>query len=103
MLGVNNLFRLRTAVCMYGVHTYVSHVHECVRARMCVCVCVCVCVSRRCHAHVQLPKEALESCHLVLCLIPLRQGISLNWELGLHTIKPTTLPVSTVTGLQVPQ
>lgn len=68
-------------VCMYVC------VHMCMCVHVCV-YCVCVCI----FLHIEVISQSQESFHIVLCLVSLRQGLSLS----------VVCPLSRLTGQQTP-
>lgn len=56
----------------------------------CACVCLCVCLHSCASVQVKARGECHESCSTSLHLIPLRQSLSLNMELGC-LLSPTLL------------
>jgi len=60
------------------------------------CVCVCVCVTET-HVYVQVlravpkPEDQKRNPGVMICLIPFRQGLSLNLELGCQPASPREL------------
>ena len=80
MLHACGCVHTHVAVCIHVCMWLYMCAHMCAHMGVSLCICECMCEHTSAHGCIKARERCQISCLITFCLIPLQQGLSLNWK-----------------------